>query len=93
MVGTSKFFGQPLNTFNDFLTDSEVTESAIFQLQTIEVQGVKLNLFFDSGCGDMRVKKPAVEKLAAFGRAKQIVSEPIVLSGVGDQKSVCNEGA
>ena len=53
----------------------------------------KLNLFFDSGCGDMIVKKSAVEKLAAFGRAKQIVSEPIVLSGVGDQNSVCNEGA
>ena len=52
-----------------------------------------LKLFFDRGCGDMIVKKSEVEKLAAFGRAEQIVSQPIVLSGVGDQKFVCNEGA
>ena len=56
IVGISKFPGQHLNTFNDFLTDSDITESAIFQLQTIEIKGVKLNLFFDSGCGDMIVK-------------------------------------
>ena len=36
----------------------------------------------------MIVKKSAVEKLAAFGRAKQIVSQPIVLSWVGDQRFV-----
>ena len=92
IVGISKFPGQHLNTFNDFLIDPDITESAIFQLQTIKILGVKLNLFFDSGCGDMIVKKSAVEKLAAFGRAKQIVSQPIVLSGVGDQTFVCNEG-
>ena len=74
IVGISKFPGQHLDTFIDFLTDSDITESAIFQLQTIEIQDVKLNLFFDSGCGDMIVKKSAVEKLAAFGRAKQSVS-------------------
>ena len=88
IVGISKIPGQHLNTFNDFLTDSDITESAIFQLQTIEIQGVKLNLCFDSGCGDMIAKKSAV-----FDRGKQIVSQPIVLSGVGDQKFVCNEGA
>ena len=93
IIGICKFPGQHLNTFNDVLIDPDITVSAIFQLQTIEIQGVQLNLFFDSGCGDMIVKKSAVEKLAAFGRAKQIVSQPIVLSGVGDQRFVCNEGA
>ena len=92
IVGISKFPGQHLNTFNDFLIDPDITESAIFQLQTIEIQGVKLNLFFDSGCWDMIVKKSAVEKLAAFGGAKQIVSLSVVLSGLCDQRFVCKRG-
>ena len=92
VVGTSTFSGQNLNNFKNYQTEPEIVESAIFQLQTIEVDGIKLNLFFDSGCGDMIIKKSAVEKLAAVGRAKQIISEPITLSGVGGQTSVCKEG-
>ena len=82
-------FSRQISCFSDIVGISKFPA----QLQTIEIQGVKLNLFFDSGCGDMIVKKSAVEKLAAFGGAKQIVSQPIVLSGVGDQKFVCNKGA
>ena len=32
--------------------ESDITESAIFLLQTIQIDDIKLNLFFDSGCGD-----------------------------------------
>ena len=87
VVGVSKYSNNS-NTFNDLVIESEITESAIFPLQTIEFDGVKLNLFFDSGCGDMVVKKSAIDKLKELGRAKLIVPGPIVLSGVGDQKSV-----
>ena len=92
VVGVSKYSNNS-NTFNDLVIESEITESAIFPLQTIEFDGVKLNLFFDSGCGDMVVKKSAIDKLKELGRAKLIVPGPIVLSGVGDHKSVCEEGA
>ena len=48
----------------------------IFQLQTFEVDGIQLNLFSDSGCGDVVIKKSAIDKLIVVGRAKQIVSGP-----------------
>ena len=80
--------GEAVNYHNE----SDVTENAIFQLQTIEVDGVRLNLFFDSGCGDMVIRKSAIERLSAVGRAKQIVSGPLTITGVGDQKSICKDG-
>ena len=67
-------------------------DMAIYMLQTIKVGDKKLNLFFDSGCGDMVVWKSAVDLLEKLGRAKNIVKGPLILSGVGDQKSVCDHG-
>ena len=80
------------NVFDGLVTEPEIVESAIFQLQTIVVGGISLKLFFDNGCGDMVVKRAAVEKLGQVGRAKQIREGPIDLSGVGDQKSICHDG-
>ena len=66
----------------------DITECAIFQLQTIEIEGIKFNLFFDSGCGDILIKKSAVVKLEKMGRAKQILSGPLEITGVGEKKSI-----
>ena len=84
--------GPTNNTFRNIVCEPDISDSAIFQLQTIDVEGIKLNMFFDSGCGDLVIKKSAVEKLRSIGRAKQEVPGPIVLNGVGGHKSVSNDG-
>ena len=71
---------------------SDVKDSAIFMLQTINVGGKRLNLFYDSGCGDIVVKKSAVDALLSLGRAKQVIPGPITLFGVGDKKTECEHG-
>ena len=48
---------------------------------------MRLNLFFDNGCGDLVIKQSAAEKLAEIGRAFIVVPERIEISGVCDQKS------
>ena len=55
----------------------------------ISIAGYTFNLLYDSGCGDLVCKKAAIDKLMRIGRAKQEIPEPIVLSGVGDNKVVC----
>ena len=74
------------------LNSSDDLDIAIYMLQTIEVQGKKFNLFFDSGCGDLVCKKSAVMHLEAMGRATKIFDGPITLSGVGNHKSICDHG-
>ena len=70
----------------------DVHESAIFMLQTINIDGVTLRLFFDTGCGDIVVKKSAMDALQQLGRAKQEVAGSVSMSGVGDIKSVSDHG-
>ena len=70
----------------------DVRFSAIFMLQTIMVDGVKLRLFFDTGCGDIVVKKSAMDALKKIGRARQEVPGPISMSGVGDLQSETKHG-
>ena len=67
-------------------------DSAIFMLQTIDVEGKHLNVFYDTGCGDVVIKKSAIDVLLTLGRAKLEIPGPITLSGVGDHKSVCEYG-
>ena len=64
----------------------------LFMLQTIIVEGKLFNLFYDSGCGDLVCKKSAIDKLVSMGRANQELPGPITLSGVGDEKTVCQDG-
>ena len=71
----------------------DVVDNAIFQLQTINVEGTHFNLFFDSQCGDVIIKKSAVDCLMRLGGAKLEVPGPITLPGVGDTKSICEHGA
>ena len=78
---------------NKGMTEADVYDNAIFMLQTIEVGGQLFNLFFNSGCGDMVVRKSAADCLEKLGRAKLEVTGPITLSGGGDQMSVCEHRA
>ena len=79
-------------SIKQFETRPDIKESAIFQLQKIDVEGLTLNVFFDSGCGDMIIKKSAVEQLANVGRAKQVLAGPFEITGVGNRTTVCEEG-
>ena len=76
MIEISQNFGE--NNQAGHPSESNIIDSGIFQLQTIDVEGIKLNLFFDSGCEDIV--------------AKQILSGRVTISGVGNQKSVCHDG-
>ncbi len=78
--------------YNSDSQNSDLRESSVFLFQTIDVAGLKLNLFYDSGCGDLIVTKDAVDKLMQIGRAKQTSKGPIVLSGVGKQESISEYG-
>ena len=47
-----------------------VSGIAIFMLQTIDVEGKDFNVFYDTGCGDVAVKKSGIDCLFSLGRAK-----------------------
>ena len=47
----------------------DIKDVAVFLLQTIRVEGVNLNLFYDNGCSDMCITKRAVDLLENLGRA------------------------
>lgn len=70
----------------------DVSSSAIFLFQTIRVCNITIRLFFDTGCGDIVVRKGIMDKLVQIGRARQEVSNPVTMSGVGDVRSVDNYG-
>ena len=71
---------------------SDVTDHGVFAFQTIDVSGVKLNIFYDSGCGDLVVRKGAADKLKRIDRAVNFHPKPITLDGVNNQSSVCKHG-
>jgi hypothetical protein len=68
------------------------SECSIFMLQTIKVEGKTFNLFYDTGCGDLVSRRGAVAQLEKMGRANNEISGPLILTGVGDHKSVCEHG-
>ena len=70
----------------------EDQESSIYVLQKVQVDDLSLNIFFDSGCGDLVSKKGAIDKLEEFGRASQEIPGPIPLFGVGNQQSESRHG-
>ena len=86
----SAFGGYKNNLGRNSSKTSEIR--AIFMLQTIEINGHTFNIFYDSGCGDLVVKKSAIDILLSMGRAKHEIPGPITLTGVGDQKVVCKDG-
>ena len=72
--------------------DGEVTDSSVYILQTIKVNDRKLNLFYDSGCGDLVCRKEAVTELEKSGGASLLIPGPITLGGVGDVKTETPHG-
>ena len=86
--GPSFFDGPSDNVIPD------IKDNAGFQLQTIGVDSQNaLNLFFDGGCGDLVIKKTAVDILLSIGRAILEVPGPLMLKGVGDKITVSEHGA
>lgn len=69
-----------------------IKESAIFMMQSIDVNGLQLNFMYDTGCGDMVISMSAIEKLMVQNRAKLDVPGPIIISGVGDNKTISKHG-
>ena len=70
----------------------DVSDRAIFPLQTIDVEGLPLRVFYDRGAGDAVLKWAAVDALKKLGRAVLIQSGPISMSGVGGIESVTHCG-
>ena len=70
----------------------DVTDSAIFLLQRVQIEMVVANFFFDNGCGGMIIKESFAIKLVQIGRAEKIEADPFVLRGVADQKTICTAG-
>ena len=67
-------------------------DRAIFMRQTIKVGGKSLTILFDNGCGQLIIKKAAVVKLQEIGRAEQTINGPLLVTGVGDNKTVSEDG-
>ena len=61
-------------------------------LQTIRVENTKINLFFDRGCSELVSKRGAILNLGKLNRASRERDGPIVLGGVGNQKTMCQYG-
>ena len=60
---------------------NDVDEKAIYQLQTIEINGKRYSVFFDSGCGDFVSRYEAIKRLGT--NARQELPGPIKIGGVG----------
>ena len=70
----------------------DVKDRAIFMRQTIKLGKTSLTILFDNGCGQLIIKKSAVDKLLKLGRAVQTVKGPLHITGVGDNQTVSNDG-
>ena len=80
------------NVDSDHFDRPDVIDKGIYILQTIEIKKENFDIFFDSGCGDLCVKKSAIDRLEKLGRAKQVRKGPIKLFEVGYQSSVSDFG-
>ena len=70
----------------------DVRDRAIFPLQTIIVEGIRIRLFYDRGAGDAVIKATAIKALEKVRRAVLVKPGPIPISGVSDMKSVSEHG-
>ena len=77
----------------DALDELETEEEILEALEHVNDLCTKFrHIFFDSGCGDLIAKKTALDKLSGIGKAKYLVAGPLVITGVGEKKSVCEDG-
>ena len=70
----------------------DISDRAIFPLQTIDVEGLPLRVFYDRGAGDAVLKWTAVEALQKLGRAVLVQAGSITMSGVDGVESVTPYG-
>ena len=68
----------------DLACEPEITDSAIFLLQCVDVQSVRINLFYNKGYGDMVISKSVVDKLMKLGRDVQLSKGPLNIQEVGN---------
>ena len=66
-VNISCFF---FESYNNDGSPENIEFSSIYAFQTIKIERLKLNLFYDSGCGDIIVSKKCIDKLMKMGLAK-----------------------
>ena len=65
---------------------SEVMDSSVYILQTIQIKDRKFNIFFDGGCSELVCRKEGISELQKLGKASQLVPGPVALGGVGNLK-------
>ncbi len=92
-IAISCFSETYLGKQKDYSNLEDSKEDSIFAFQTIEISsGFKLNIFYDSGCGEAIISKEACDKFNELGHATIDEPGPITLIGVNDQESICPHG-
>ena len=71
---------------------AKLDEKGIFMLQRVKIKDQNFNIFYDSGCSDLICKKSAIDRLTQLGKATLAQPGPINISGVGDTRTVCDNG-
>ena len=71
---------------------AKLNEKGIFMLQTVKIKDQNFNIFYDSGCSDLICKKSAIDRLTQLGKATLVEPGPINISGVGDTRTVSENG-
>ena len=101
---TKMLTGKPFSDFSKaikiscfvetFKSDSEGSRlvDSIYQFQTIDASGRKVNIFYDNGCSDAIVSKKLIDNLTSVGLATLMKPGPITLNGVNNQTSVTKHG-
>ena len=64
------------------INECDDDDQPIYVLQTIEVDGNQYTMFYDNGCKNSVIRYEATQQLG-INRAKQIVSKPVPVGGVG----------
>ena len=69
----------------------DLPERAVYQLQTVHVDGHRYNIFYDNGCGNFVSRYKAVCRLG-HSRATQLRKGPLALGGVGGIVTTAEHG-
>ena len=70
----------------------DIKNSTIFQFQTINVNGHRFRLLYDSAGTRTLFKKSAIDILESLGLTKHTVPGPLFLRGAGNTKTECPHG-
>ena len=73
--------------FQKFNALPDVKDNGKFLLQTIQIENIRLNIFYDNGCGDLVIRKRALDLLAGLDRVQCEIDDTMEIIGVGDQRA------